>query len=444
MTDEAVQTLGASLLGPLAATLAVVRAALSSDLVPMRPRTRYVREHDSQTGQTSLRQEPLGEAPDFGSLMLGMFSVLEKLPQVDRLLAELDAHPELADLVFVDAGGNPLAEDSRKWWVDQFVLIPFVQHLLALRPDAIWDDEAFEEVFADLVRHLERESIPVELIAPLENFESDLGQVKVDQATRIAALDDELAAELLERFGGAGGLGFQHVSAADLLNWSHLIRFETIERHPMAGPPEPARPVIPDLVTALRLLRESGVRAPFVYRRPLRRTFVAASWGLSHGLTGSWFPFGTNLDFAADDVPVVVALHRRLGEIEHGNDEAKRRFELAVGRINTSAERVSTEDRLIDYWIALETLFVPDSRGEISFRARTRVARFVTADLAERKQISETLSRSYDRRSKIVHGDKPRADTPTLTNETGELLRRALRKMLEEGEAVDLGELDLG
>jgi hypothetical protein len=409
----------------------------------MRSRLRYLREHDPQTRQTTLRQEPIGEAPDLGSLMIGMFSVLKKLPEVDRLLAELEAHPELAAVVFVDAGGNLLSEDSRKRWLDQFVLIPFVQHLLELRPDAMWDERAFEEVFTDLVRHLEREPVPVELIAPLEHFQSDLEEVEVDEATRLVLLGDDLLTEFLDRFGD-GGFGIQHVTPADVLNWSHVIRYETIEEHPAAGPPEPTRPVIPDLVTALRLLRESGVRTAFVFRRPLRRTFLAGGGAFSYGLTGSWFPFGTDLVFGADDVPVLAALHGRLLEIEHGDDEAKRRFELALGRINTAAERVSIEDRLIDYWIALETLFVPDSRGEISFRARTRVARFVTLDLAERERISETLSRSYDRRSKIVHGDKPKADTPTLTNETGELLRRALRRMLDEGEEVDLGGLDLG
>jgi hypothetical protein len=405
---------------------------------------RYLRERDTETGQKSLTPEPLGEEPDFGPFMTAMHSALEKLPEVDGLIAEIAAQPELAHVVFVDAAGNSLAEDARKWWVGQFLLVPFVSHLLAIRNDASWNDEAFDEVFDDLVLHLARAPIPIEWVAPLDHFESTLENVEIDETTRIAALDDELAAELVERFGD-GGFGFQHVTMADLLNWSHVIRCEGVQRHPVLGQPAPTRAVIPDLVTALRLLRESGVRTPFVYTRALRRTFIFGGWGgLSHDLAKSWFPFASDLVLEPDDVPVVVSLHRRLLEIEHGNDEAKRRFELALGRINSAAQRVSVEDRLLDYWIALETLFVPDSRGEISFRARTRVARFVSEEIAERQQIAETLSRSYDRRSKVVHGDKPKADTSELTNETGEVLRRALRVMLEKSEAIDLAELDLG
>src|SRR6266508_3519734 len=41
-------------------------------------------------------------------------------------------------------------------------------------------------------------------------------------------------------------------------------------------------------------------------------------------------------------------------------------------------------------------------------------------------------------------GDKPKADLAELTARTGEILRRALRRMLETGEGFDVEMLDLG
>ena len=130
--------------------------------------------------------------------------------------------------------------------------------------------------------------------------------------------------------------------------------------------------------------------------------------------------------------------------MEAQDSEESRRFSLALRRLNASAERISSEDKLIDYWVALETLFVSDARGEIKYRARTRIARYLEDGLVPRRELAKTLGDSYNRRSEVVHGDRPKPDLSDLTDRTGEILRRALRRMLEQGRTVDLEGLDLG
>ncbi len=71
------------------------------------------------------------------------------------------------------------------------------------------------------------------------------------------------------------------------------------------------------------------------------------------------------------------------------------------------------------------------------------MARYLEDDVEARKSLARTLATSYDRRSRIVHGDKPKPDISEVTRQTGEILRRALRRMLEGNRKVDLEALDL-
>lgn len=80
---------------------------------------------------------------------------------------------------------------------------------------------------------------------------------------------------------------------------------------------------------------------------------------------------------------------------------------------------------------SFEALFLADLAGELNFRAQMRVAQFAGTSKADKEAIREALKRSYDMRSKIVHGAraskrKPEAVAACAT-ETVDILRRALR-----------------
>lgn len=127
---------------------------------------------------------------------------------------------------------------------------------------------------------------------------------------------------------------------------------------------------------------------------------------------------------------------------EHGS------VALALRRLETSAERLSREDRLIDCWIAFEALFAPDTKTELRFRASLRIARYLGSDGEERRAIAGGLRKAYDWRSHVVHGgDDPK---PKELKRMGELddavslceqtLRRVLSKWLLA--PADLREID--
>jgi hypothetical protein len=121
-------------------------------------------------------------------------------------------------------------------------------------------------------------------------------------------------------------------------------------------------------------------------------------------------------------------------------------FELALRRFNSTYDRNTDEDRLIDAWVAFEALFLEDTNNEATYRASMRVARLIGKTVDERVALVQRLKRSYDARSRVVHGAEPvsrRGVTfPERVDDTLEILRQALAIWLQpdvgrSGDALD-------
>ncbi|MGG4442275.1 HEPN domain-containing protein [Brevibacillus fortis] len=93
---------------------------------------------------------------------------------------------------------------------------------------------------------------------------------------------------------------------------------------------------------------------------------------------------------------------------------------LAFRRYALSLEKKNYEDQLLDLWIALESLFVPDGKkGEITYKLRVRMAYYFGDTALQRERIAQFVKKSYNHRSEIVHsgklfGDKLAAEVNTL------------------------------
>jgi len=114
---------------------------------------------------------------------------------------------------------------------------------------------------------------------------------------------------------------------------------------------------------------------------------------------------------------------------------------LAFRRYLLSLEKENLEDQLLDLWIALESLFVPDGKkGEITYKLRVRMAYYFGETFEERKRISDFIKTSYNHRSEIVHSGKQ--FTGQLDEEVRLLRRMARAAILNVGlEGISLQQL---
>jgi len=112
---------------------------------------------------------------------------------------------------------------------------------------------------------------------------------------------------------------------------------------------------------------------------------------------------------------------------------------LPLRRWESSLLRANPEDKLIDAWISLEALFLPNKADELSYRAALRLAAFLGDDPGQRDLMYKQVPSSYWWRSQVVHGSTPtpqRARKQALTSldeavrVTGKYLRLTLLKIL--------------
>jgi Apea-like HEPN len=383
---------------------------------------------------------------DWSLVLLAVHQQADHAASFPLLLTAVRANGALSATLLVDAGGTPIEDAAiQATWLVQVLLVPFVSYYLDLRPDATWDDATFDEIFRDVTRQLQGEPLQFRQIAPLTKARSTNQRIELDDRTAIITVSDDAATDLFDRLGRPSWGQF---GITDVMHWTLAIEHVVDQARDVVFPqPDQNDRTVVVVLTALRLLRESGIATATTVTDPVQRTFGVAGGSFVTGfatLPLSPFAAGVDLEIGEDDEPTLRSIYERLQTVEWGDAEARRRFELALNRLNTSAGRFNPEDRLIDYWVAIESLFANDGRAEITYRARTRVARYVSEQLAERKKIASLLSRSYTRRSAVVHGDPPKPDLQQVATETGEILRRALRRMLESGKQVDVDVLDLG
>ncbi len=122
-------------------------------------------------------------------------------------------------------------------------------------------------------------------------------------------------------------------------------------------------------------------------------------------------------------------------------------------RLFDAYERTNLSDRLVDFWIALESLIVPPTGKEDLVRiVEASIPLYIYLTQTERQAIRPYIRDSYDLRSKVVHGDarvipwngeqayrsSSRSNNPPAKTKnelvalTGEWVRRALRKRAAE------------
>ena len=311
-------------------------------------------------------------------------------------------------------------------------LLPLVAKVMrAVDDGGDWEAEVRLRL-SELDDFLRKDTYEIVLCAPLTNFTSDSDVVELSSGVRVCKLSDaklELYMNTVSSFMG-------HAKVHDL----HRLRFqlEKVVEHPRESPYLPPnengfQTECQNVLKAIRLIRSGAVGLAFV---------GSVSLG-PHGFGPSWMTapnqdrlFGELYTFSETDSPKVTELLAALELLEKDG-----RFALALRRFMGSFEKPFDGDRLIDYWIALESLLMPETGGELSYRVSLRGASFIT-EASERKQVFEELRASYDTRSKFVHGDPKGVVGQHIVSHTEEYLRRVLLRCLDSGDVPSREFLD--
>lgn len=156
---------------------------------------------------------------------------------------------------------------------------------------------------------------------------------------------------------------------------------------------------INSIVLALRLFKEGSIHIAF---RVWKARGLATFFSSIGPLRSNERPYF----LTSSDLPALRDWNREFVDFRSKKKEYPSHIEIALSRFTDGYERVKLEDKIIDYMIGLEALYLRREKGEFTYKIAHRVSVLLEHDKKKRQQLFEKTKKSYGLRSKIVHGSK--------------------------------------
>jgi len=132
----------------------------------------------------------------------------------------------------------------------------------------------------------------------------------------------------------------------------------------------------------------------------------------------------------------LIQLRDLIERISNIDFETRKRLKIALRRFENSYYNTLYEDKLIDYMIAFEALFVRGNKESKRDKISAACAKLLGESQVDRQEIRDTLECAYSIRNLIVHGEdfekKLGKDVflAELVVEVEEILRKSLKKFI--------------
>ena len=247
---------------------------------------------------------------------------------------------------------------------------------------------------------------------PLQNFECDLHKVHISDIIELTLFTPEEKTETwnimsptLEEMMGLPEYGEARYKLVGsyIKNQTHALNTQMLDLQTLDPLQFKVKPEIESILTSLRLLKRGNVGASIILEKPTSTT----PWGQSSTTTMSLNdyrvrPGGDIYKLSESELPNVLKIFNILQK--EYNMRERSSLGLALRRFN-QAYNSNTEDRIINFVIALESTLLSGITEELSYRLSLRGA----ALLKEKREPEWTkcfLKIIYDIRSEIIHGDK--------------------------------------
>jgi len=349
------------------------------------------------------------------------------LPTFTTIQQKVDSDQTLRKAFLIPKGRQVTKDD-----ISLRYLLPVMNEILSQMDSGNSQQAATTAALNRLDEYLSSETCKARVIAPLLNFTSDKTNFQILHGVYLRQFSDQ---DLQDHCGAA------HLSP----DFSYLHKLSAIQFHlettftqqrkvgfdGSSGGEYQKR--LDDVLTALRLLQAGAVGFAFMKYEVEDLFGKTMSWTMGYG--GQVNLFGPPYHFRESDLDRLRTIIQSLDYV------AKHpRFAIAMNRLMGAYVKPFGGDRLIDYWIALESLMIADGMTELMFRVSLRTARLVAAPL-DRRQAYDFLRKSYGERSKFVHGSKAAVDGQIVFT-TEDYLRKVLLHCVSNRRVPSAPELD--
>ena len=178
---------------------------------------------------------------------------------------------------------------------------------------------------------------------------------------------------------------------------------------------------------------------------------LSTSWGIGASGYSSTMPLSglhDSVKLSPPQTDSITTLYRGLTEVP---TETWNRLRIPIDRWAKSMAEDNPLDQIIDLGIALESLYVPDSQGEVNLRFALHAAWHLGKSKTERQELREEFRHIYTARSDVVHtgrlrGDRAKSsfDKSGFVSRAQELCWQGITSVIEAGDIPDWNDLVMG
>lgn len=302
---------------------------------------------------------------------------------------------------------------------------------------ADFDEERFNEIYQSFETYLFSETVTYRSFVILRNLKIETEELALTDNSKIRTLSDGEFEELIN----VSLLPFSQPSL-NLLFPENLVleRNFTIKKNPkvvMNSPTkeqtEETESLFGNIINALRLFKKGRVGFQAIFGQ------IVSDWEGGGFRAGSspTFPHAFRGSYKLQDSEqddFIEFWHFFKGLNFNALDK---NFRRATNRFNSAYERKDPEDRLIDYVIALTSLFSKKRETGLGrYRLSMRVALLLERHPEKRKKVRQEILEIYDKRSAVVHGGEIKkfqnfTNLMDLVDEAEEYVRRSIKVLLQ-------------
>ncbi len=368
---------------------------------------------------------PVEQRPDTLAISINIYSLVEKFLDLEKIVKIISHNPKLNSHLFVGATGNLIKGISnQKWPIITFLVMPVLTRYFALKKKYLYDSKLFMQIATEHISELLLDKSIVVSISPLANVQLAKECIEIDKGIRIR----RLSADEIEPWLNPSLPLFGNIIPGQVLTGVRSAIEATTEI--TAGSNEFVQSdqrQYKNLLDALRLVTDSDIIILFTQTQSHGGPGVHGTQTVPTSIP-YWRIFGPTIVITEEQSAQLIKLYHRITDSPNAE-----RISLARTRWSITAERSTPEDKLIDCWIGLESLFTPDSSQELKFRASLRIAAFLSPAGDERHKMYSDIKVSYDWRSALIHGDSSRIDKLSKKlslSEATSIVRGALRNAI--------------
>jgi len=365
---------------------------------------------------------------DIGRLYTTYREKLLSLPEYEAVVHIVLQTPALASTLCMDAEGIVHAVVGiQRYFIERCLLVLLTEYFIATQ-DFVFKEADFEGIYEKLEWFVyNTESFDAICLVHIRNLAIEVGTILLDRSVILRQATHE------EKVGAVKNLynPLFRIVGSEVPDTFLEVHQPTNRVTPLDL--QEASTIAQSAVLALRLIKDNPIGiVSYSWDVPEQPFRLNKSGTQSPLVLPSAFS-GERYILTQEEATILPKLYKKV-------KRAYRNLEIttAITRFEDSYTRIKSEDKLIDYWVALEALFfslIPKEYvGSMGETVASNIAYYVGNTESERRSIYAFIYSSHKARSYFVHGQRGTAPEhlDSTIKKTEQYLRTALRKRIEE------------